>query len=270
MVAYRRILAQRLLEFQMYIFVFCSSSEEPSGLRVPTSWLTAYYPVRVSSRRMAFALDRLDPFVLTAVSKGTVRCCGAALAYNFVMRRIESNLRYRPATADDIPLLGPLIEASVRGLSAREYSRSQIEQALGTWLGLDTRLIADGTYYVVEPAGEPGVLAACGGWSRRRTPYGSDHGPGRDDALLDPGTEAAKIRAFFVHPDWARRGIGSRLLEMCEAAAWAEGFSRCEMGATLPGVPLYRRHGYAEGERIELPLANGETLPVVKMEKWIR
>lgn len=175
----------------------------------------------------------------------------------------------RMATAADIPRIGPLIEASVRGLSTREYSASQMDQALGTWLGLDTQLIADQTYFVVEPAGQPGVLAACGGWSRRRTPYGSDHRPGRDDALLDPKTEAAKIRAFFVHPEWARRGIGSRLLELCEAAARAEGFKRCEMGATLPGIPLYRRHGYVEGERVELPLANGESLPIVKMEKRI-
>jgi len=181
----------------------------------------------------------------------------------------QSILHFRLAAMDDIPRIGPLIAASARGLSAQDYSPSQIEQALGTWLGLDTQPIADETYFVVEPAAQPGELAACGGWSRRRTPYGSDHRPGRDDALLDPGREAAKIRAFFVHPEWARRGIGSRLLEMCEAAARAESFTRCEMGATLPGVPLYRRHGYVEVERLELPLANGETLPIVKMEKWI-
>jgi GNAT superfamily N-acetyltransferase len=185
------------------------------------------------------------------------------------MLMVESFLHFRLATTDDIAHVESLIEASVRGLSAQEYSPSQVDQALGTWLGLDTQLIADGTYYVVEPAAQPGVLAACGGWSRRKTPYGSDHRPGRDDALLDPQTEAAKIRAFFVHPAWARRGIGSRLLEMCEAAARKEGFTRCEMGATLPGVPLYRRRGYVEGERVELPLANGETLAIVKMEKGI-
>src|SRR5579872_4813536 len=145
----------------------------------------------------------------------------------------QLDLRYRVATREDISRIGPLIEASVRGLSALEYSPSQMDQALGTWLGLDTQLITDGTYFVVEPAGRPGVLAACGGWSRRRTPFGSDHRPGRDDRLLDPKKEAAKIRAFFVHPEWARRGIGSRLLELCEAAARAEGFTRCEMGATL-------------------------------------
>ncbi len=185
------------------------------------------------------------------------------------MPRIEGNFRFRLATMDDIRRIKLLIEASVRGLSAHEYSPSQIDQALGTWLGLDTLLIADGTYFVVAPDGQPDVLAGCGGWSRRRTAYGSDHRPGRDDGLLDPGTEAAKIRAFFVHPDWARRGIGTRLLEMCEAAARAEGFTRCEMGATLPGVPLYGKCGYVECERVELPLANGETLPITKMEKGI-
>ena len=167
---------------------------------------------------------------------------------------------------DDVAAIERLIEESVRGLSAKEYSASQIDQSLGKWLGLDTRLIEDGTYFAVE-AGARGELAACGGWSRRRTLFGSDGRPGRDDALLDAGKDAAKIRAFFVHPQWARRGIGSRLLEMCEAAARAEGFTRCEMGATLPGVPLYRRHGYVERERVELPLANGETLPIVTMDK---
>lgn len=185
-------------------------------------------------------------------------------------------LRYRLATAADVAHLPALIEASIRGLQTNDYSPSQIEQAIGTWLGLDTQLILDQTYFVAEPetGTHPelsgcGGLAACGGWSRRKTPYGSDHRPNRDDALLDPRSDAAKIRAFFVHPAWARRGIGSRILELCEQAARAEGFSRCEMGATLTGIPLYRRHGYAEQERIELPLANGDVLPIVRMTKQL-
>src|SRR6516165_1479748 len=117
------------------------------------------------------------------------------------MRMVESYLHFRLATTDEIAHIESLIEAPVRGPSAQEYAPSQVDQALRTWLGLDTHLITDGTYYVVEPAAQPGVLAACGGWSRRRTPYGSDHRQGRDDALLDPRTEAARIRAFFVHPD---------------------------------------------------------------------
>ena len=185
-------------------------------------------------------------------------------------------LHYRLATPADIPHLGPLIEASIRGLQTNDYAPSQIDQAIGTWLGLDTQLIADQTYFAVElpansanPANLPtiGRLAACGGWSRRKTPYGSDHHPNRDNALLDPRTDAAKIRAFFVHPAWARRGTGTRILELCEQAAQAEGFTRFEMGATLTGIPLYRRHGYVEQQRIDLPLANGEFLPIVKMAK---
>jgi GNAT superfamily N-acetyltransferase len=183
--------------------------------------------------------------------------------------RLLEQLRFRLAVPGDAPRLTALIEASVRGLQAGDYSPSQIDQALGTWLGLDTQLIADGTYFAVEPVADPATLVACGGWSRRKTPYGSDHRPGRDDSFLNPRTEAAKIRAFFVHPDWARQGIGSRILKLCEEAARAEGYSRFEMGATLTGIPLYRHHGYVEQDRVELPLANGETLPIVRMTKSI-
>jgi GNAT superfamily N-acetyltransferase len=183
------------------------------------------------------------------------------------MRGTIDSLRFRLAESDDAPRLTELIAASVRGLQTRDYSQTQIEGALGTWLGLDTQLIADGTYFAVEPIEDSATLVACGGWSRRHTPYGSDHRPGRNDALLDPRSDAAKIRAFFVHPDYARRGVGSRILELCEEAARAEGFTRFEMGATLTGVPLYRRHGYIERERIELPLANGENLPIARMTK---
>jgi len=185
------------------------------------------------------------------------------------MPRDDADFQYRPAIAIDSERIKSLIEASVRGLGPQAYSESQIEQALGTWLGLDTQLILDGTYFVVEAPGDPPKTVACGGWSRRKTPYGSDARPGRDDALLDPRIDAAKIRAFFVHPAWTRRGIGSRLLELCEQAARAEGFARIEMGATLTGVALYLNHGYAEVERVDLPLANGEVLPIVRMTKHL-
>jgi GNAT superfamily N-acetyltransferase len=177
-------------------------------------------------------------------------------------------LDLRTAGAGDIPALRALIEASVRGLGARDYSPAQIEGALGTLLGLDTQLVADGTYFVVEArAACARVLAGCGGWSRRKTLFGSDRAPGREDDLLDPSADAAKIRAFFVHPDWARRGIGTRILEASEAAARAAGFRRFEMGATLTGVPLYRARGYREVGRLEVPLGNGATLPIVRMVK---
>jgi GNAT superfamily N-acetyltransferase len=129
----------------------------------------------------------------------------------------------------------------------------------------DTQLIADGTYYLLE---DSEALVACGGWSWRKTLYGGDHHhASRDAGPLDPATDAAKIRAFFVHPEWARRGLGTRLLEACERAAWDAGFRRCEMGATLSGVPLYERHGYRRTAEILVDLPGGERLPVVRMEK---
>ena len=175
------------------------------------------------------------------------------------------------ATLADVPLLHALIEASVRGLQANDYTPAQIEGALGTVLGLDTQLIADETYFVVEAVNASGekVMAACGGWSRRKTLFGGDHATIREPELLDPRSDAAKIRAFFVHPDWARRGIGTLLLETCENAAKTAGFSRFEMGSTLTGVPLYKLRGYHVIKPIEVPLPNGESLPVVRMAKSV-
>jgi GNAT superfamily N-acetyltransferase len=172
----------------------------------------------------------------------------------------------RLATRDDVPTLHALIEASVRGLQAGDYTPAQIEGALGTVLGLDTQLISDQTYFVAE-YGEDGRLAGCGGWSKRRTLFGADRGPGREPELLDPKIDAAKVRAIFVHPGFARMGLGSRILATVEDAARAQGFSRFEMGSTLTGVPLYRLKGYVEVERIAVPLGNGESLPVVRMVK---
>ena len=187
------------------------------------------------------------------------------------------NLHIRPAISTDIPVLRDLIEASVRGLQANDYSPSQIDGALATVFGVDTQLIADGTYFVAENVGAtiPAVqgtppkmsIVGCGGWSKRKTLYGGDQWSGREAALLDPQHDAAKIRAFFVHPEFARRGIGSIILEACENAAQAAGFTRFEMGATLTGVPLYKARGYVALEDLEVPLANGETLPIVRMEK---
>jgi len=177
----------------------------------------------------------------------------------------------RLATSADIPALRELIDKSVRILQREDYSAEQLDAALGTAYGVDTQLIADETYYVVEAVGaaDEKVLAACGGWSMRKTLYGSDHGPYRDNATLDPGKDAAKIRAFFVHPEWTRRGIASLILKTCEDAAYARGFRRFEMGATLTGVPMYAARGYAKGEQIEVPLPNGMSLTVVRMAKTL-
>jgi GNAT superfamily N-acetyltransferase len=190
-------------------------------------------------------------------------------------------IRIRPAVSEDVPVLRILIDASVRGLQMQDYTPSQIESALATVYGVDTQLITDGTYFVAEesnvvagdsPAQPPTrtmVIIGCGGWSRRKTLYGGDQWTGREAALLDPQHDAAKIRAFFIHPSWTRRGIGTMILEACENAALAAGFTRFEMGATLTGVLLYQARGYAALENREVPLANGESLPIVRMEKKI-
>ena len=181
----------------------------------------------------------------------------------------SNGLSIRLAQQSDIPALNALIEASVRGLQGDDYTPAQMEGALGTVLGLDTQLIRDQTYFLAEATGATGklTLCGCGGWSKRKTLFGADNASVREPELLDPATDAAKIRAIFVHPSFARRGLGSIVLAHVEAAAVAAGFHRFEMGSTLTGVPLYRLKGYIEIERIAVPLANGEALPIVKMTK---
>jgi N-acetylglutamate synthase-like GNAT family acetyltransferase len=179
-------------------------------------------------------------------------------------------LLVRQAVMADVPALSNLIRASVLGLQTGDYTLEQREQALELVFGVDTQLIEDGTYFVAEAkVDQDQVIAGCGGWSKRKTLFGSDHYASREDALLDSKQDAAKIRAFFVHPDWARRGVGSRILELCEAAAATAGFRRLEMGATLTGVPLYRARGYTEAEHREVPLRPGMSLPIVRMVKQL-
>jgi GNAT superfamily N-acetyltransferase len=170
----------------------------------------------------------------------------------------------RLATIGDLPALVELIPASARALSRGFYTEAQTEAAIRYIFGPDTRLIADGTYYVVE---ENGVLAGCGGWSRRRTLYGGDQMKSGADPLLDPRTEAARIRAFFVHPDFARRGVGSAILDACLEAARAAGFRRIELASTLPGVPFYLALGFEEREPLEAPMPDGTALPIIRMER---
>jgi len=183
-------------------------------------------------------------------------------------------IRLRLAQAVDIPSLRELIEVSVRGLQTADYSVAQLESALRTVYGVDTQLISDGTYFAAEETQSPEagtestpLLVGCGGWSRRKTLYGGDQFTGREDSLLDPKNDAAKIRAFFIHPAWARRGVGSKILAACEAAARAAGFTSYEMGATLTGAKLFGAKGYVAVENIEVPLKNGLTLPVIHMAK---
>jgi GNAT superfamily N-acetyltransferase len=181
-------------------------------------------------------------------------------------------IQLRKAVMADIPRLRLLIEASVRGLQTDDYSPAQIELALKTVYGVDSRLIADGTYFVaeaVEPGSSHPTIVGCGGWSKRKTLYGGDQFSGREDSLLDPARDAAKIRAFFVRPDWARRGIGGMILEACEKAAQEARFTRLEMGATLSGVPFYCAKGYSAVENQAAPLGDGQSLPIVKMAKEV-
>ncbi|HLB10882.1 MAG TPA: GNAT family N-acetyltransferase [Gemmatimonadaceae bacterium] len=172
----------------------------------------------------------------------------------------------RVATMADLPVLQTLIATSVRSLSTDFYTPAQIEAAIAEVFGVDTQLIADRTYYVIVDACVP---VAAGGWSARRTLYGGDQMKGAEDPRLDPGTEAARIRAFFVHPARARRGLAKRLYGECARAAYAAGFRRFELMATLPGEPLYAALGFSPVERIVRPLAAGVELPLVRMARRI-
>lgn len=178
----------------------------------------------------------------------------------------------RVAVPADIPKLRDLIDASVRGLQPGFYTQEQIEGALASVYGVDTQLIADGTYFIAEALFDDGTVedvAGCGGWSKRKTLYGGDQFAGREDSLLDPARDAAKIRAFFVAPRWARRGVGTLILDACESAAIAAGFTRLEMGATLSGVAFYQARGYEKLEPLEVPLKGGVQLPIMRMAKSI-
>jgi GNAT superfamily N-acetyltransferase len=192
---------------------------------------------------------------------------------------MQFDIQIRKAVTADIAKLRALIDASVRGLQADDYSPRQIEGALKNVFGVDSQLIADETYFIAEveskaksdaKIGSTEIIAVgCGGWSKRKTLFGGDQWSNRTDSLLDPRTDAAKIRSFFVHPEWPRRGIGSAILETCEAAAKSAGFTRAEMGATLTGVKLFQVRGYVPIESIEISLGNGASLPVVRMTKQL-
>jgi len=191
----------------------------------------------------------------------------------------KSKIYVRLAVSKDVPVLRELIDASVRGLQTQDYTPAQIEGALQTVFGVDSQLIVDGTYLVAEAEADAiertglknapfeRIIVGCGGWSKRKTLYGGDHWTCREEALLDPLRDAAKIRAFFIHPDWARRGVGSLILQACENVAKSAGLARFEMGATLTGAKLFGARGYVAVKPISIPLVNGESLPVIHMEK---
>ena len=172
----------------------------------------------------------------------------------------------RLAREEDVPKLETLIERSVRELQAPHYSSAQMDGALGSVFGVDRQLIRDQTYFVVEQEGE---LIACGGWSKRESLFGSDTARAKEDALLDPRSQSARVRAFFVHPQHARRGLGRAILLACEEAIRTAHFQKIELVATLAGVEFYGAFGYKAGQRYEVPLVNGLSLPVVPMTKTL-
>jgi len=175
-------------------------------------------------------------------------------------------MRLRAAAEGDVPALQDLIARSARELSVGFYTPEQAEAAIRYVFGVDSQLLADQTYLLIEEEGE---IVACGGWSRRRTLFGGDQAKSGPDPLLDPAAEPARIRAFFVEPRMARRGLGRKLLEVCEEAARAAGFRALELVSTLPGEPLYRACGFAELERFTLELPGGVCVPVVRMRRGI-
>jgi GNAT superfamily N-acetyltransferase len=174
------------------------------------------------------------------------------------------NWQPRLARDEDVHALAELIRVSSRALQAPYYSTAQIEAALGPIFAVDRQLIRDGTYFVVE---QNGTILGCGGWSKRKSLYGGDGGRPTEDAMIDPTRDAARIRAFFVHPSWARQGIGKSILLACERAIVSAQFLTADLVATLAGEPLYAAFGYSIIERYEIPMANRLDLPVVRMSK---
>jgi len=182
--------------------------------------------------------------------------------------RLSRPFLLRLATLDDVPVLQELIARSIHGLGAADYTRAQVEAALQGAFGVDTMLIRDGTYFIAETRAQ--AIVACGGWGRRRTLFGSDTRAERDESWLDPKSDPAKIRAFFVDPAHARHGIGRAILARCEADAIRAGFSSLEMMATLPGRRLYEKCGYVSDPAIDYPLPGGLTIRFVPMHKQLR
>ena len=174
------------------------------------------------------------------------------------------SLTLRKAALADVPLLQALISRSVRGLSLDDYRPEQIEGALRGAFGVDSQLLRDETYFVVEEGGE---CVGCGGWSYRSTLFGGDARGGRDASALDPTTQPAKIRAFFVDPKHARRGIGTLLLEHCEREARSHGYSAVELMATLPGVKLYSVRGYVAMPMVQFDVGQGQSIEFIPMRK---
>ena len=172
---------------------------------------------------------------------------------------------HRLATLAELQELERLMDASIRTFIGARLDAARVEASFDI-MGVDTQLVEDGTYFVVECGDR---IAGCGGWSRRATMFGGDHSAGRDARLLDPAAEPARVRAMYTHPDFARRGVGRLVLSLCEAAAAREGFRSLELVATVAGEPLYLACGYVLVERIDVPTSKGVTIPLTRMTRSI-
>lgn len=173
-------------------------------------------------------------------------------------------MEHRNATRADLGVIATLMDAAISELQRPFLTEAQIESSR-IIMGLDSQLVDDGTYFVILLEG---TIAGCGGWSRRATLYGGDATPGRDTALLDPANDPARVRAMYTHPAYARRGVGRRILALCEQAARAEGFERAELMGTMAGEPLYRACGYIPVERL-IDERGGTAVPLLRMSKWL-
>lgn len=172
----------------------------------------------------------------------------------------------RPARLDEKDALNNLIHGSARALSETDYSPEQIEGLIQFVFGVDSELVLDQTYFVVE---KEGIAVACGGWSKRRTLFGGDACKGRDSGYLDPSKDAAKIRAFFVHPDFSRQGLAKLLMGHCEKAAKEFGFIEMELMSTVPGIKFYQSQGYEGDQKIHHTLPNGIVIELLPMRKTL-
>ena len=175
------------------------------------------------------------------------------------------NFNFRLANSKDIPAIKGLMEQSITELLGNYLNEEELEASFES-MGLDGQLILDKTYFLID---FEGILVGCGGWSNRKTLFGGNHTPNRSNDFLNPNNDSAKIRAMYTHPDWARKGIGTLILELAEKEASNAGFKRCELMATLSGIYLYKNRGYKIDEEIYYRSKKGNSVKMFKMTKFL-
>ena len=173
------------------------------------------------------------------------------------------NFSYKIAKIEDLPLIENLIDSSIKGLLAPLLTKEELEASFDS-MGLDDQLVKDGTYFLIY---KDSHLVGCGGWSKRKTLFGSNHTPNRDNDFLDPKEDAGKIRAMYTHPKWSRKGVGSFIIKLAESKLRKDGFLKCELMATQAGIPLYLNEGYSEIKEIVYTSTDGNSVRMLKMEK---